>query len=230
VVLNEGRDRSCKTSREKHNPRPCATNWRRLSLELNLDSDLDQENTGGSTDESGTDGPDSVDPARDGSVGRGGRRSGSGPTRGSGPGRRSGSGSHGNRSGLSAGRGDDGARSLSGSAGGGGRGGDDDDGGGVDRGGRLDRDGSGTGSGNDEEVGSTDFTEVFGLEVLPQGVSAERGELGGGGETGILLDHEEDVSVRTGSLERSRSDVVDAARDPTDFRSVLSHRGRSFHK
>jgi hypothetical protein len=212
VVLNEGRDRSCKTSREKHNPRPCANNWRRLSLELNLDTDLDQENTGGSTDESGTDGPDSVDPARDGSVGRGGRRSGSGPTRGSGPGRRSGSGSHGNRSGLSAGRGDDGARSLSGSAGGGGRGGDDDDGGGVDRGGRL------------------DFTEVVGLEVVPQGVSAERGELGGGGETGILLDHEEDVSVRTGSLERSRSDVVDAARDPTDFRSVLSHRGRSFHK
>jgi hypothetical protein len=222
VVLNEGRDRSCKTSREKHNPRPCANNWRRLSLELNLDSDLDQENTGGSTDESGTDGPDSVDPARDGSVGRGGRRSGSGPTRGSGPGRRSGSGSHGNRSGLSAGRGDDGARSLSGSAGGGGRGGDDDDGGGVDRGGGLNRDGSGTGSGNDEEVGSTDFTEVFGLEVLPQGVSAERGELGGGGETGILLDHEEDVSVRTGSLERSRSDVVDAARDPTNFTSALS--------
>lgn len=222
MVLNEGRDRLCKTSREKHNPRPCANKRRQLSLELNLDSDLDQEDTGGSTDESGTDGPNSVDLARDGSVGRGGRRSRSGSGRGSGPGRRSGSASHGHRSGLGAGRGDDGARSLSGGSGGGGRGGDDDDGGGVDRGGRLDRDGSGTGSRDDEEVGSTNFTEVFGLEVLPQGVGAERGELGGGGETGILLDHEEDVSVRTGSLERSRSDVVDAARDPTNFTSALS--------
>jgi hypothetical protein len=32
-----------------------------LSLDLDLDSALDQEDTGGSTDESGTDGPNSVD-------------------------------------------------------------------------------------------------------------------------------------------------------------------------
>lgn len=61
-----------------------------------------------------------------------------------------------------------------------------------------------------EKVGGSDFTETVGVEVLSER-SGSKGQAGRGGKVFLLVDEEQDVTVSTGSLERSGSDVVDAA-------------------
>ena len=183
-------------------PRKPGRARRRDELELPIGlGNLDQEGTGGGPDESRTDGPNAGSLDGHGGVGRSAGRSGCTG------GHRSGSHRVTSSGGADAGRGDDGALRL-GSAGRGDRRGGDDEGGRVDRGGSGDRDGGLTVL-DGEKVGGADFTETFRVEVGAQRSGAES-ESGRGGKIGLLVDEEEDVTVGTGSLERSRSDVVDA--------------------